>query len=167
MPTCSKCGAEHDVLDPTFRRPEAFVRLDPRSRDEYAKADDDICRIKLPDTETRYFVRGTLAVDVAGHPDGVWWGLWAEVSQSAFSRILELWSDAEQASEPPFQGTLANLVPSYPDTLGIPLSVHLTGPTSRPEFRFAPEADHPFVQECQSGVDLHRASEWNQSILGA
>ncbi len=114
------------------------MRLSPGQRDEFAKADDDLCRITLPNTEPRCFVRGTLPVEVADHSDGVWWGLWAEVSESAFSRILELWSEAEQASEPPFRGRLANLIPSYPTTLGIPLSVHLTGPTSRPEFRFAP-----------------------------
>ena len=167
MPACSQCGAEHDLLDPTFRRPDAFVRLDPRAKRDYAKADDDLCRITLPHSEARYFVRGTLPVEVAGHPDGVWWGLWAEISEAAFARILELWSDAEQASEPPFPGSLANLVPSYPDTLGIPLSVHLTGPTSRPEFRFDPGADHPFVQECREGVELHRASEWSGSAVGA
>jgi hypothetical protein len=81
MPSCSKCGAEHDLLDPTFRRPEAFVKLDPSVREAHAKANDDFCRITLPNTEARYFVRGTLAVDVAGLPDGVWWGLWAEVSE--------------------------------------------------------------------------------------
>ena len=164
MPACSKCGAEHDLLDPTFRRPEAFVELDQRSRDEYTKANDDLCRITLPNVEARYFVRGTLPVEVAGHAAGVWWGLWAEVSESAFSRILELWSDAQQSSEPPFPGALANRVPSYPETLGLPLSVHLTGPTSRPEFHFTSDADHPFVQECRAGVELHRASEWSRSI---
>lgn len=167
MPACSTCGAEHDLLDPTFRRPEAFVRLDRIQKDEYARANDDLCRITLPNAEPRYFVRGTLPVDVAGWPDGVWWGLWAEVSASAFSRTLEFWSEADQASEPPFPGRLANLIPSYRSTLGIPLSVHLTGPTSRPELRFTPEADHAFVQECQSGVDLHRASEWSESLVGA
>ena len=167
MPACSKCGAEHELLDPTFRRPDAFVELDSRQKDEYAKADDDLCRITLPEAEPRYFVRGTLPVEVAGHPDGVWWGLWAEVSESAFSRILELWSEAEQGSKPPFPGKLANLVPSYPTTLGIPVSVHLTGPTSRPELRFGTETDHPFVRECQAGVDLHRASEWSKPIVGS
>ncbi len=167
MPNCAKCGAEHDLLDPAFRRPDAFVRLDPRSQDEHAKANDDLCRITLPDTAERYFVRGTLPVDVVGQPDGISWGLWAQVPEAAFERILELWSDADQESEPPFEGSLANVIPSYPNTLGIPLRVHLTGPTSRPEFCFASEAHHPFVQECQSGVDAHRASEWNKLIESA
>ena len=167
MPACSKCGVERELLDPAFRRPDAFVELDPRQKAEYAKADDDLCRITLPNTEPRYFVRGTLPVEVAGHPDVVWWGLWAEVFESALSRILELWSEAEQASEPPFLGTLANLVPSYPTTLGMPVSVHLTGPTSRPELRFGTETDHPFVRECQAGVERHRASEWGELIVGS
>jgi hypothetical protein len=164
MPTCPKCGAEHDLLDPTFRRAEAFVRLDTRSQGEHAFANDDLCRISIPDTASCYFVRGTLPVTVEDHSEGIRWGLWAEISESDFHRTLKLWSDADQASEPPFEGALANVIPSYPNTLGIPLRIQLTGPTSRPEFRFGPDTDHPFVRDCQSGVDAHRASQWSKLI---
>ena len=167
MRKCSKCGTEHDLLDPTFRRPEAYVRLAQELRDQHAKADDDLCRITLPDQPGRYFVRGVLPVAVRDRPDGIWWGLWAEVSESSFRRILELWSASDQASEPPTEGALANLIPSYPDTLGLPLIVRLTGPTSRPELRFPPDVEHPFAQECASGVDAHRASGWNELIEAA
>jgi hypothetical protein len=165
VPICSTCGAEHDVLDPTFRRPEAFQRLSSESRDQHAKANDDLCEIFLPEGP-RHFVRGVLPVEVEGLPDDVWWGLWAEVEQPVFRRILELWSDADQTSEPPFDGTLANVIPSYPHTLGLPLSIQLTGPTSRPEFRFPPSLSHPFAEECHAGVDVHRAAEWNRLIDG-
>lgn len=167
MRRCSKCGAEHDLLDPTFRRPEAYVRLARELRDAHAKADDDLCRITLPDEPSRSFVRGVLPVAVGDLPDGIWWGLWAEVSESAFRRILELWSAPDQAREPPIEASLANVIPSYPDTLGLPLIVRLTGPTSRPELAFGPGAEHPFVEECASGVDAHRASEWNELVDAA
>jgi len=165
MPRCSKCGAEHDLLDPAFRRPEAYVRLTGESRNQHAKTDDDLCRITLPEEPARYFVRGVLPVDVRDRADGLSWGLWAEVSEPTFRRIVDLWSAVDQESEPPFEGALANLIPNYyPDTLCLPLVVQLTGPTSRPEFRFAAGAEHPFVRECTSGVDSHRASEWNDLV---
>ena len=167
MRRCSKCGAEHELLDPTFRRPEAYVRLGTDLQGQHAKADDDLCRITLPEQPARYFVRGVLPVAVRDRSDGIWWGLWAEVSEPAFRRILELWSAPDQASESAIEAALANVIPSYPDTLGLPLVVRLTGPTSRPEFRFAPNAQHPFVRECVSGVDAHRASEWNELIEAA
>lgn len=167
MRSCSECGAEHELLDPTFRRPEAYVRLASEVRDEHADADDDLCRITLPGEPARYFVRGVLPVAVRHLPGGIWWGLWAEVPESEFRRILELWSAPDQASESPIKASLANAIPGYPETLGLPLLVRLTGPTSRPELSFAPGADHPFVDECTSGVDPHRASEWNELIDNA
>jgi hypothetical protein len=167
MPRCSKCGAEHEVLDPTFRRPEPYVRLDPECQEAHAKANDDVCRITLPDRPARYFVRGVLPVEVRDRPQDLWWGLWAEVSESAFRRVVELWSAPDQASEPPFQGTLANVIPSYPNCLGLPLSVQLTGASSRPEFRFTAAAQHPFAAECLAGVDSHRAAEWSALIEAA
>ena len=167
MRRCSKCGAEHDLLDPTFRRPEAYVRLTGEAQDRHASADDDLCRLSLPDQPARFFVRGVLPVAVRDEADGIWWGLWAEISEPAFRRILELWSAPDQANEPPIEGVLANLIPSYPDTLGLPLVVRLTGPASRPELCFGPDSAHPFVRECASGVDAHRASEWNALIQSA
>jgi len=167
MRRCAKCGTEHELLDPTFRRPEAYVRLSAESRERHAKADDDVCRIALPAGPARYFVRGVLPVSVRDRPDGIWWGLWAEIPEPAFRRILEIWSAPDQASEPPMQAALANVIPSYASTLGLPLSVRLTGPTSRPEFEFAPDAEHPFARECIAGVDAHRASEWNDLMRAA
>jgi hypothetical protein len=162
MRRCSTCGAEHELLDPTFKRPEPYLRLARDLRDSHAKADDDLCRISPPGDEPRFFVRGVLPVSVTGHADGVWWGVWAEVSEASFARILALWSDADQDAEPPMRGALANAIPSYPDTLGLPLSIQLIGPTSRPQFRFEAGAEHPFVSECRAGVDAHRAAEWNE-----
>jgi hypothetical protein len=164
MTACGICGEEHEFLDPTFRRPEAYVRLDDRMRSENAQADDNLCRISFPGEPSRHFVRGVLPVPVPDRPDGLMWGLWAEVSEAAFRRVLELWSAPDQSSEPPFDAELANVIPSYRDTLGLPMRVFLTGPTSRPRFEFDANVHHPFVEECQRGVTGHRAAEWNKLI---
>jgi hypothetical protein len=164
MPVCSICGKEHPVLDPTFRRPEAFERLDSSIREAHAIADDDLCSIKLPGVAARWFVRGVLPVVVVDRSEDLWWGLWAEVSEEAFKRIVELWSAPEQERESPFSGQLANLIPSYPDTLGLPLTVQLTGTQSRPTLRFESANRHPFAHQCETGVDSHQAAEWNRLI---
>ena len=166
MPRCSQCGAEHDLLEPAFRRPEAYVQLGRAAREAHSKADDDLCRITLPRQSPRYFVRGVLTVDVRGVPEGVGWGLWAEVPKAAFLRVVELWSAHDQATEAPFRASLANVIPAYPDTLGLALELQLTGPTSRPELRFSREVEHPFARECEAGVDPHRVSEWS-AMMGA
>ena len=115
-----RCGEHHEFLDPTFRRPEAYVRLDAATKVEHAKADDDLCWIAPPESAPRYFVRGVLPVTVTDRARDLMWGLWAEVSEAAFKRILDLWTDPNQDKEPPFSGELANVIPSYADTLGLP-----------------------------------------------
>ena len=57
MPLCAVCGEEHPFLDPTFRRPEAYVRLDARAREEDARANDDLCWIALPGESPRSLQR--------------------------------------------------------------------------------------------------------------
>jgi hypothetical protein len=167
MPACGICGEEHAVLDPSFRRPEAFVRLDAAVRELHAKATDDLCSIHLPDADSQWFVRGVLPVEVVDRSEDLWWGVWAEVSEPVFRRILEVWSDPAQDQEPPFDGKLANVIPSYPDTLGLPLIVQLTGARSRPRLQFGSASGHPFVLECQAGINAHRASDWNRLIENA
>ena len=166
MGSCFHCGQEHAVLDPAFRRPEAYVRLSQEARDEHAKADDDLCRINLPGEPARFFVRGCLPVNVRDRAEDLWWGLWAEISHAAFRRVLELWSAEDSSNEPPIAGTLANTIAGYPETVGLPLLIRLTGPTSRPNFQFVAGAEHPFVVECAAGVDSHRAAEWVDLVSG-
>jgi len=160
MANCPRCGAQHELLDPTFARPDPFVRLGPARQKAFAQATDDLCRIALPDEEPRWFVRCTLPVAVGGQPGGLHWGVWAEVDAAVFARIRELWDAAEQGREAPFAGRLANSIPGYPETQGLPLAVRLTGPETRPEVRFEGAPDHPFVHECRAGVDRHRAAGW-------
>ena len=40
------------------------------------------------------------------------------------------------------------------------LMVHLTGPTTPPEFTFAADLDHPFAVEQREGVYPERRLEW-------
>ncbi len=164
MPRCAKCGAEHEFLDPVFVRPDAFLRLSKDVRQKFAHADDDLCRIALPDQPVRFFVRCVLPVQVRDHQQDLWWGLWAEVAESTFNRIVELWESPGQDKEPLLDGSLANLIPGYPDTRQLQVRIRLIGPTSRPTLQFQVPFDHPFVEECVSGVDAHRAAEWNVLI---
>ena len=89
------------------------------------------------------------------------WGLWAEVDDVAFRRILELWADPEQDKAPAMPGTLANRVPGYPDTTGLPVVLKMTGVSTRPALAFEDLGrNHPFVNECTDGVTTHRLMEW-------
>lgn len=163
MPKCAECGEEHDLLDPIFRRPDAYVALDEEQQEHHAKADDDLCRIDLPDAPARTFVRCVLPVDVTGIPDGIHWGLWAEVDEPSFARVLEVWNDDDQASEPPMTARLANDVPGY-GTLDLPVHIQLTGPSTRPDIVLLPTQDHEFTRLCRAGVDQHLAHVWSRHL---
>ncbi len=169
MPTCAQCGTEHELLDPMFLRPDAYVALEEDQQEAHARADDDLCRIDLPTVPAQMFVRCVLPVRVQGLADGISWGLWVEVDEAAFSRILERWNDEEQANEPLLPATIANAIPGY-ETLGLPTHIQLTGPSTRPDIVLAPapsnntEPDNTFAMQCRAGVDRDQAYQWSHSM---
>jgi hypothetical protein len=164
---CQSCGGEHDLMDlePSFHRPEQVVTLSADVRASRVTEDDDLCRIAPAAAESyRYFVRCVLPVQLLDIGRSFNWGLWAEVEQPAFRRVVDLWQDPQQAAEPPMKAILASQVPCSPDTMGLPALLRLTGPATRPALSFDRAVSHPFVAECASGVLSHRLAEWLQAM---
>jgi hypothetical protein len=164
---CSVCGDEHDELDlePAFRRPDDVVALDEVSRRRRCKTNDDLSVIGGEDGgPDRHFVRGVLDVDVQDLERPVGWGIWVEVNEPDFKRIVELWDSKSQVNEPLIDARLANRIPGYPDTIGVPLKLRLTGPTTRPKLLIPKASAHPFALECARGVCSHRVVEWLESM---
>ena len=87
---CATCGDDHDLLDPTFRRPEAVVALAGNERANRVKEGDDLCVIRAcADAEPhRCFVRCVLKVPLLDADGETAWGLWAEVEVTDFRRIV-------------------------------------------------------------------------------
>jgi len=96
--------------------------------------------------------------------DSTRWGLWAEVAEKDLTRVLALWDDPRQADEPAFAAIVANRVPGYPETIGLPVEMRLTGPSSRPALAFDASNHHPFAAECREGVPVHRVVEWLKAM---
>lgn len=163
---CSVCGEEHAVLDPTFRRPDPVAELSDDERQRRVKESDDLCAIRTEgDSEgDRYFVRCVLLVEVHDRPEPAWWGLWAEVDKPTFRTIVENWTAAEQGQLPALSATIANTVPGYPSTLGLPAKLMMTAPTTRPTLEFPRDLDHPFAADTQNGVTASRVHEWLQTM---
>jgi hypothetical protein len=163
MPRCSQCGQEHDIfsIEPRYARPDAFLRIPAEEREQRARCGDDWCRLRESDgTDERFFLRVTLPFKVLGEGRQLHWGVWAEVAQPAYGRVMHLWDDPRQAEEPPLPGVLANQLPDYPLTTGLPGSIHLIGPTKAPEFWLGPEVRHVLATEQRNGVYAERALEW-------
>ena len=155
---CASCGKPHSPseLELGFKRPDAVVSLPDEQRGTDTQETDDLCAIR-PD---RYFVRGVLPLRVVDWDDNYCIGAWVEVERAVFDRVRELWDAPDQDQEPAFSATLANAIPPYAATLGLPVALHLTGPTSRPSI-LVPESEHPLYREQFQGISAHRADEYS------
>jgi hypothetical protein len=147
--TCVTCHRQHAGLprDVAFAKPEPYLRLSEHSR-AGVYITSDVCVIE----NRTFFVRGVLYLPVRGEPEfhGFGWGIWAAIPGPSFTRYLELW-EAEATSEPPFEGTIASVIPGYTGTLGLPVSVHLGSASQRPSFTVA-APDHPLFFEPSQGI---------------
>jgi len=158
---CSTCDGEHELLDPSFSRPDVIFAMTPEQKMNRVLENKDICALRgegsAPD---RVFVRCTLPVQLLDVPGTCCWGLWAEVSVDDSVVIWNAWNDPEQDKIPSMQARIANRIPGYPDTIDLPVLLRLTGPTTRPELSLTADSLHPFARECLAGVCIHRVKDW-------
>ena len=160
---CAKCGELHDLsdLEPTFHAPDAYYDIAAEERDVRTQLGNDHCRLRdAADTARRYFLRALLPIAVRGETDPCCWGLWIEVDADAFRRVWDLWDNPKQAAEPAIHGVVANHITDYPETLGLPGVLQLTGPTTAPHLTLAPDLSHPLAREQREGVHHERVLEW-------
>lgn len=159
---CTCCGKIHrlDELELCYRRPDPVVALGREERDATARETDDLCSIG----EDHYFIRAVLPLPVWERERSYNLGVWAQVSQDAFFRVIDLWDDPDQANEPPFEAMLANRLPDLPDTSGMPVQLELTGPKTRPRIVVPASSQHPLHEEQRRGITAHRASEYTHSL---
>ncbi len=155
---CSKCGKVHsrNELELTFKRPDAVVALSEGQRRSEVKESDDLCAIRLE----RFFIRAVLPLPVKEWEDPYRIGIWVELEQRAFDRVLQLWEDPAQDKEPSFDAVLANDIPSFPSTCGLRVRLKLTSPKTRPDV-LVPESQHPLHREQYLGITAHRANEYS------
>jgi hypothetical protein len=160
---CSQCGEEHDIfsIEPRYARPDEYLRIPVEEREHRTRCGNDWCRLRDADGDNeQFFLRVTLPVEVLGEGRRLHWGIWVEVSQIVYQRVMDLWDEPDQASEPPLQGRLANQLPDYPSTLGLPGWIRLIGPGTAPNLHLQLELDHPLAREQRSGVYPERVMEW-------
>ena len=149
---CSSCGKEHPGLptDWAFKRPDEVHELS--YLDEYTRCrlNADLCTLD----DVRFFFRGLVTVPLL--KTGVFaWGIWVEVDREVHDLYLSgFYSDL--SSHAPLAGVLANHIPGYSETLGLPVQIHLQDKTSRPQFRFAPSLEHALAHEQRRGMSDKR-----------
>lgn len=158
MPNCEHCGVEHPLeeLELSFRRPDAVASVPKDERSERVQKNNDLCVLD----GQRFFVRALLPLKVSGRASAYNMGVWVEIARSSYERVCELWDEPDQSSEPSFLVSLANQIPTHPQTIGLQAQLALTGPSTRPEVALHP-AGHPLVLEQVQGITPHRAHEYS------
>ncbi|WP_295752410.1 DUF2199 domain-containing protein [Undibacterium sp.] len=156
--TCSCCGklVPASNIELSFRRPDEIAALEEPDINERCKFNDDIYVLD----EQRFFIRCTLPLPVHESADHYAIGAWAEIGQTDFTRIWDLWEDENQSNLPAICGTLANKVPLTMGSINCAIEVKLTGPTTRPEIKVLDELCSLYKEQT-FGVTAHRASEYS------
>lgn len=159
---CKQCGKEHEELDTEigFGKPAAYFEIPESEREKRIIVNSDLCDID----HKRFFARGVLQIPVHGH-EHFGWGIWVELGAADFDRYVAFYESPDQANEPPLRGHIATSIPAYRKTsLGIPVGVQLTRPTTRPIFFVEAGVDHPLAEEQCNGVSVERLHEYLTSI---
>jgi hypothetical protein len=150
---CSSCNELHDGLpDVTFARPEPFDQMSEIDRIERALINEDFCIID----GNRYFLRCIAEAPIAGYDEDFGWGLWAEVPWPGFKKVWEAYSYEEAPQELEVDGTIANTLQHYPETLGLACTVKLLDDGQRPHVA-AIDTAHLLAQHQKDGLSLEEA----------
>ena len=165
---CADCGEYHPIADIEL----SFVRAQPiaelseteRSSGRCQESDDLGALWGASDDEHRYFVRGVMPFALRGQGRDYSLGVWVEIARSSFDRILELWDLENQSAEPSFAGRLANVIPFHENTLGLPVTVQLTGPRTRPQFFLCPSTHRLYLEQLH-GISVHHAAQYTALVV--
>lgn len=164
---CAQCGMEHDLgdVEPSFDRPDAYFEVPVESRAERTWNAQGLCIIHEHEGQpARHFVRSLLCVPIRGGGD-ICWGIWAEVSEADFELLQVHWDVGDAVTLLPIHGTLANLLPNMPPTLGLPGEVRLESPSQYPAFTLDHDSGHPLAAEQRNGIYEEQALEWRASAF--
>lgn len=156
MQKCATCGEWHplELLEPIFVWPDVVARIPKTSWPLRVKGNQDLCVLD----DKRYFVRCVLPFKVEGREKNFCIGCWAEVSRTNFGTIKRLWSDLRQGAAPPFDATVSNALPHFPELLGLAVTLQLRSLKLRPALMVTDETSVFFADQ-QAGIDTHRVIE--------
>lgn len=162
MIACACCGepAPVSALELSFRLPDEVFQLSKAERDARCRLSSEYIVLN----DNRFFIRALIPLPVHGRVEPYHIGIWAEVSEKNFFRALALSSKPAQASTPPIPARLANQLPFHESSMGLSLTLQLTGPDTVPEVQLRP-CKHTLYAEQSNGIDEARVLQYAQPVL--
>lgn len=152
---CAACGQTHPGLpmDSAFQLPDIVWAIPESERASRARWTTDLCQFG-----ERYFIRCLLQVPFTARDGCYAWGAWAEVPWPTFKRYLDLY-DKDATDEARVEGVLANDLPTYGGTIGLPVLLQFQTAKLRPTLHFAAGAQHQLGRETELGISDARLHE--------
>lgn len=150
---CPSCGETHEGLptDYGFRLPDEVHALSYLSRYQRSRSNNDLCTLD----EHRHFIRGVISMPFLDQDDSFGWGVWVELAKDKHDEYLAGFN-ADLSTTPRFPGRIANTIPGYPDTMGMPVEVQFLTEGARPSFHFPTDAAHALALEQSHGITSKR-----------
>ncbi len=164
-PTCSHCGCPiaDDLPALTFSEPAYWQN---RDKDETANLlNSDFCVLKI-DGEWHYFIRVNLRIPIVGSDRTLDWGVWVSQKKENFKKYWKTFNKHKKPTEDPCFGWLSNNLPTYPETLGLKLSVTFQEGDLRPLVELDHREKHPLCQDQHSGITLEHAHHLADIVSG-
>jgi hypothetical protein len=103
-----------------------MLRVSPAERSTRVRLNSELAVLD----DAQFFIRCVLQVPIVDSESKFDWGVWVQVSEQDFMSYAEL--AGEEVPSFPYEATLANALPFYPECLGSPVKVHCQGSTQRP-----------------------------------
>lgn len=152
---CPTCGKTHEGLptDHSWQLPDDVWAIPGHERASEAKFTSDLCQLG-----DRFFIRCVLELPFKEQAGYYGWGIWVEVKEAAFHRYLALY-EQDGSCEPPVHGAIANVIPGYPPTSGLSVTVQFRDSTSRPSVHVPEPSSHPLATEQAGGLGMSRYHE--------
>jgi hypothetical protein len=154
---CGTCGKSHSGL-PTewgFREPDVVFGLSYIGKYLRTRINADLCTLD----ESRYFLRGHLTLPFTEADGEFGWGLWLEVSKDhhdVYVAQMAQKAEGEPCIQYRLEGKIANSIPGYGRTLGVPVDVLLGEAGQRPSLWLLSRSRHPLAREQAGGISAAR-----------
>lgn len=164
MPTsfkCATCGQEHSGLpqDYSFGLPDEVYALGFLPRYLRSRSNSDLCTLD----ESRFFIRGVVPLPFQASNEEYCWGVWVEVSRDDHDKYVRGYND-DLSLEPAFHGKLANSIPGYAETLGIPVTAKYGKQGQRPSYYLDELSSHSLAIDQREGITSERQHEMLEAV---
>jgi len=155
---CHSCDEWHETAPSLgYDFPQHYGVLSAESQKAYAKLDSDFCIIRHPqDNGPAHFVRTLLQVPILGCAEPFLWGVWVSLSAANFEKYEQLFTARADGRGESYFGWLCNILPGYPDTLGLKCNVLPQEGGLRPLLALEP-SDHPLARDFAQGITQEQA----------